>query len=106
MSDEPLRGWPEEAGGPLTEGDLFAAFDAVRKQRPMPTMYVMHPQALEDARRAADAYTTVALWADKQLDQLPWWRFGRRRWLRKTFAFNACQAESLWFMFGTGDKAA
>ena len=93
-----------DAGGALTEDELFAAAAAVMERPPEPAFILTSMGTIEEGRRQAERSAAVASWAWKQLQQTGWWRPLRRRFLRRTFDRHAYDAEMLWATFGVGDE--
>jgi hypothetical protein len=95
---------PQDAGGELTREAFDRAVDAVRRDAGVrPSMIVTSQRTIDAGRAAADAACAVAMWAHRELAELPWWRWLRRRFLERTFDEHAAGAESLWSTFGLTD---
>lgn len=92
-------------GGELTEEEFVRAAAAIMRQPSCrPATIVTSQATIDEGRHQASVACSIALWADRELEQTRWWRFGRRRWLGRLFHLQADNAESLWATFGTGGR--
>lgn len=87
-------------GGELTEGDLLRAREAIRRQRPQPTMILTSMGTIESAWWAATCQEHAAEYAMDELAETPRWRWLRRRAINRQIDSRLGNAESLRRTFG------
>jgi hypothetical protein len=91
---------PRAAGGRLTEEQFFATFDAIRRAPRREPVFVTSRETISRGLDAADRLEARAKVLFDELVATGWWRWRRRRRLRREFAAASDTAGALRRTFG------